>query len=69
MKLQRWWKDVLLRKLKTKSAIVIQSYYRAWHARQRATKERLRIVVIQVSCLRFFIDMVQLRFSCINESE
>ncbi|KAL3519477.1 hypothetical protein ACH5RR_017626 [Cinchona calisaya] len=50
LKLQRWWKDVLMKKLKTKSAILIQSYYRAWIARQRVTRDRQRIVVIQSYC-------------------
>ncbi|CAI9087830.1 OLC1v1022007C1 [Oldenlandia corymbosa var. corymbosa] len=46
LKLQQWWRKVLLLKM-TKSAITIQSYYRQWMARKRASRERQRIVVIQ----------------------
>ncbi|KAH9748073.1 Binding / calmodulin binding protein [Citrus sinensis] len=47
VKLQRWWKNVLLLKLKTKSAIIIQSHIRGWTARRRAYKEKHHIVLIQ----------------------
>ncbi|XP_007026043.2 PREDICTED: abnormal spindle-like microcephaly-associated protein homolog isoform X2 [Theobroma cacao] len=47
LKLQRWWRDVLLFKLRTKSAIIIQSHVRGWIARQKAYRERKHIVVIQ----------------------
>ncbi|KAK9267758.1 hypothetical protein L1049_010192 [Liquidambar formosana] len=47
LKLQRWWRDVLLAKSRTKSAIIIQSHIRGWIARRKATRERHRIVVIQ----------------------
>ncbi|KAF9587804.1 hypothetical protein IFM89_005679 [Coptis chinensis] len=46
-KLQRWWKRVLLRKLETRSAIIVQSHIRGWIAKQEACRERCRIVVIQ----------------------
>ncbi|KAG8634372.1 abnormal spindle-like microcephaly-associated protein homolog isoform X2 [Manihot esculenta] len=47
LKLQRWWRSVLLFKLRTKSAIVIQSCLRGWIDRQRAAKQRQSIVMIQ----------------------
>ncbi|TKY54021.1 Abnormal spindle microcephaly-associated protein-like [Spatholobus suberectus] len=47
VKLQRWWKDLLLQKLMTKSAIVIQSCTRGWIARRKATVQRHRIIFIQ----------------------
>ncbi|RDX88651.1 Abnormal spindle-like microcephaly-associated protein-like, partial [Mucuna pruriens] len=47
VKLQRWWKGLLLQKLMTKSAIVIQSCTRGWIARRKATVQRRRIIFIQ----------------------
>ncbi|KAK7387775.1 hypothetical protein VNO78_22567 [Psophocarpus tetragonolobus] len=47
VKLQRWWKDLLLKKLMTRSAIAIQSCTRGWIARRKANVERRRIIVIQ----------------------
>ncbi|KAL2959979.1 hypothetical protein AAZX31_17G014500 [Glycine max] len=47
VKLQRWWKGLLLQKLMTKSAIVIQSCARGWIARRKATIQKHRIIVIQ----------------------
>jgi abnormal spindle-like microcephaly-associated protein len=40
LKLQRWWKGVLLLKLRTKSAVVIQSHIRAWLVRRNAAREK-----------------------------
>lgn len=53
LKLQRWWRNVLLLRVKLKSVIVIQSQFRGWIARQIAARERQRIVVIQVSHFSF----------------
>ncbi|GMI93317.1 hypothetical protein like AT4G21820 [Hibiscus trionum] len=47
MKLQRWWKGVLLLKLRTKSAIIIQRRARGWITKQKAHREKHCIVVIQ----------------------
>ncbi|CAJ1941314.1 unnamed protein product [Sphenostylis stenocarpa] len=47
VKLQRWWKGLLLEKLMTKSAIVIQSCTRGWIARRKASVQRHNIIVIQ----------------------
>ncbi|CAI9756596.1 unnamed protein product [Fraxinus pennsylvanica] len=47
LKLQRWWRNVLLLRVKIKSVIVIQSQFRGWIARRIAAIERQRIVVIQ----------------------
>ncbi|BAT77389.1 hypothetical protein VIGAN_01550000 [Vigna angularis var. angularis] len=47
VKLQRWWKGLLLQILMTKSAIVIQSCTRGWIARRKANVQRHRIIVIQ----------------------
>ncbi|AES92611.2 putative abnormal spindle-like microcephaly-associated protein [Medicago truncatula] len=47
VKLQRWWKHLLLHKLMTKSAIIIQSHIRGWAARRKAVVYRHHIVVIQ----------------------
>lgn len=51
IKLQRWWKGVLLLRLRSRSTIVIQSHIRGWISRRRAATERHRIVLIQVSVL------------------
>jgi hypothetical protein len=48
VKLQRWWKHLMLHKLRTKSAIIIQSHIRAWVARRKAIAYRHHIIVIQV---------------------
>lgn len=56
LKLQRWWRSVLLFKLRTKSAIVIQSCLRGWIDRQRAAKQRQSIVMIQVRMLQTWVD-------------
>ncbi|KAJ4838684.1 hypothetical protein Tsubulata_003116 [Turnera subulata] len=47
LKLQRWWRGIVLRKLRAKAAIVIQSYVRGWIGRQKASRERQRVVVLQ----------------------
>ncbi|KAK2359008.1 P-loop containing nucleoside triphosphate hydrolase superfamily protein [Trifolium repens] len=47
VKLQRWWKHLMLHKLRTKSAIIIQSHIRAWVARRKAIAYRHHIIVIQ----------------------
>ncbi|KAL1146893.1 hypothetical protein V6Z11_A10G015900 [Gossypium hirsutum] len=47
LKLQRWWRSVLLLKLRTKSAIIIQSHSRGWIAKQKAYIERHCIVLLQ----------------------
>ncbi|CAK9327330.1 unnamed protein product [Citrullus colocynthis] len=47
IKLQRWWKGVLLLRLRSRSTIVIQSHIRGWISRRRAATERHRIVLIQ----------------------
>ncbi|KAI3456438.1 hypothetical protein Pfo_013101 [Paulownia fortunei] len=47
VKLQRWWRNVLQVRVKTKSAVVIQSHFRGWIARQTAKREKQRVVVIQ----------------------
>ncbi|CAL5344536.1 unnamed protein product [Camellia sinensis] len=38
LKLQRWWRVVLMHKSRSKSAIIIQSHIRGWIARQEATR-------------------------------
>ncbi|KAI9124182.1 hypothetical protein K1719_005482 [Acacia pycnantha] len=50
LKLQRWWKGILLHKLRTKSVIIIQSCTRGWIARRMATVRRHHVVVIQRHC-------------------
>ncbi|KAF5937819.1 hypothetical protein HYC85_025325 [Camellia sinensis] len=47
LKLQRWWRVVLMHKSRSKSAIIIQSHIRGWIARQEATRVRHCIIVIQ----------------------
>ncbi|GMP75445.1 hypothetical protein CsSME_00032532 [Camellia sinensis var. sinensis] len=47
LKLQRWWRVVLMHKSRSKSAIIIQSHIRGWIARQEATRVRYCIIVIQ----------------------
>ncbi|KZV16047.1 hypothetical protein F511_26176 [Dorcoceras hygrometricum] len=49
-KVQRWWRGVLKTKLMTESAIVIQSHFRAWTAKQMAKREKQQVVVIQSYC-------------------
>ncbi|KAL0442917.1 UNVERIFIED_CONTAM: protein abnormal spindle [Sesamum latifolium] len=40
VKLQRWWRYVLQVQVKRKSALVIQSHFRGWKARQMALREK-----------------------------
>ncbi|XP_038893578.1 abnormal spindle-like microcephaly-associated protein homolog isoform X2 [Benincasa hispida] len=47
LKLQRWWKGVLLLRLRSRSTIVIQSHIRGWISRRRAATERHQIILIQ----------------------
>ncbi|KAK6149768.1 hypothetical protein DH2020_017293 [Rehmannia glutinosa] len=47
VKLQRWWRHVLQVRVKTQSAVVIQSHFRGWIARQTAKREKQSVVVIQ----------------------
>ncbi|KAK0577950.1 hypothetical protein LWI29_002761 [Acer saccharum] len=47
VKLQRWWRHVLLLNLRTKSAIIIQSHVRGWTARQKVARKKHCIVLIQ----------------------
>ncbi|TYJ99369.1 abnormal spindle-like microcephaly-associated protein-like protein [Cucumis melo var. makuwa] len=51
LKLQRWWKGVLLLRSRSRSIIVIQSHIRGWISRRRAATERQQIVLIQ--CMLF----------------
>ncbi|XP_047966003.1 abnormal spindle-like microcephaly-associated protein homolog isoform X1 [Salvia hispanica] len=47
LKLQRWWRHILLVRVKTKPAIVVQKYVRRWMARKMAKKEKQQAVMIQ----------------------
>ncbi|XP_045815705.1 abnormal spindle-like microcephaly-associated protein homolog isoform X3 [Trifolium pratense] len=47
VKLQRWWKNLMLHKLMTKSAIIIQSHIRGWIARRKTIVYKHYIIVIQ----------------------
>ncbi|XP_058093906.1 uncharacterized protein LOC131239954 isoform X2 [Magnolia sinica] len=47
VKLQRWWKRVLVLMSRKKSAVIIQSHIRGWIARRKASRARRRIVVVQ----------------------
>ncbi|KAL5578866.1 hypothetical protein UlMin_011308 [Ulmus minor] len=47
LKLQRWWRGALSLKRRTRSALTIQSHFRGWIARRKATRERHCIVLIQ----------------------
>ncbi|XP_043688787.1 abnormal spindle-like microcephaly-associated protein homolog isoform X2 [Telopea speciosissima] len=47
LKLQRWWKNVLLMKSRRRAAILIQSHVRRWLAKRVARREWNRVVVIQ----------------------
>ncbi|KAL0363236.1 UNVERIFIED_CONTAM: Abnormal spindle-like microcephaly-associated protein [Sesamum calycinum] len=40
VKLQRWWRYALQVQVKRKSAVVIQSHFRGWNARQMALREK-----------------------------
>ncbi|MBA0598889.1 hypothetical protein Gorai_005131 [Gossypium raimondii] len=51
LKLQRWWRGVLLLKSTARSVIIIQTHARGWIARQKAYRKRTCIVVVQVRCL------------------
>ncbi|KAE9461705.1 hypothetical protein C3L33_06407, partial [Rhododendron williamsianum] len=48
LKLQRWWRGVLLQKSRTKSAVVIQSHVRGWIARREENRKRQCIIIIQM---------------------
>ena len=58
LKVQRWWKGVLLLKLRAKSAVIIQSHIRAWFARRNAAREKHHIVFIQVRYSSFFYALL-----------
>ncbi|KAK8273576.1 hypothetical protein V6Z12_D10G015000 [Gossypium hirsutum] len=47
LKLQRWWRCVMLLELRTKSAIIIQSHARGWIAKRETYRQKHCIVVIQ----------------------
>nr|KJB69306.1 hypothetical protein B456_011G015400 [Gossypium raimondii] len=47
LKLQRWWRGVLLLKSTARSVIIIQTHARGWIARQKAYRKRTCIVVVQ----------------------
>ncbi|KAG5516511.1 hypothetical protein RHGRI_037278 [Rhododendron griersonianum] len=47
LKLQRWWRGVLLQKSRTKLAVVIQSHVRGWIARREENRKRQCIIIIQ----------------------
>lgn len=70
LKLQRWWRHVLLRKLKRKSVIIIQSHIRGWAARKKLSREKHCVVVIQVrfssSFVLYTIIHGKMRWTVIN---
>ncbi|XP_042029606.1 abnormal spindle-like microcephaly-associated protein homolog [Salvia splendens] len=47
LKLQRWWRHILLVRYKTKPTVVVQKYVRRWMARKVAKREKQQAVVIQ----------------------
>ncbi|CAN1196972.1 Abnormal spindle-like microcephaly-associated protein homolog [Linum perenne] len=47
LKLQRWWKGILLCRLRMQAAIVIQSHVRVWISKRRTSRKRHHIIVIQ----------------------
>ncbi|GAV57034.1 LOW QUALITY PROTEIN: CH domain-containing protein/Arm domain-containing protein/IQ domain-containing protein [Cephalotus follicularis] len=47
LKLQRWWKGIMLLKLRMKSAIIVQCHVRGWIARRKESIQRHHIVMIQ----------------------
>ncbi|CAM8911984.1 unnamed protein product [Rhodiola kirilowii] len=47
LKLQRWWRDVLLHRLKKDQTIIIQAHIRGWLSRRHIVRERSQIVTIQ----------------------
>ncbi|KAL0398747.1 UNVERIFIED_CONTAM: protein abnormal spindle [Sesamum radiatum] len=56
VKLQRWWRYVLQVQVKRKSALVIQSHFRGWKARQMALREK------QLKVKRKLALVIQSRF-------
>ncbi|GAB4826609.1 hypothetical protein Ancab_033502 [Ancistrocladus abbreviatus] len=54
VKLQMWWKRVLVRKSRTEAAIIIQSHTRGWIGRRKAARKKHRIVLIQ-SCWKGYL--------------
>ncbi|EYU27807.1 hypothetical protein MIMGU_mgv1a000456mg [Erythranthe guttata] len=66
VKLQRWWRYYIIQvRVKTKSAVVIQSHFRGWMARQRAKRERQSVVVIQ-SCWKGYLARKDARSQLID---
>ncbi|CAN0852352.1 Abnormal spindle-like microcephaly-associated protein homolog [Linum grandiflorum] len=47
LKLQRWWKGTLLHRLRTNAAMVIQSRCRVWISKQRTSRKRHHVIMIQ----------------------
>ena len=51
LKIQKWWKGILLLRARKKSILIVQAYVRGWLVRQETTRKRRCTVIIQVSCL------------------
>ncbi|KAL7130255.1 hypothetical protein ABFS83_13G122200 [Erythranthe nasuta] len=66
VKLQRWWRYYIIQvRVKTLSAVVIQSHFRGWMARQTAKRERQSVVVIQ-SCWKGYLARKDARSQLID---
>ena len=58
-KLQRWWRSLLMRKLRTRSSIIIQSHIRGWLERREILLQKEAVIKIQsafrcTQCWKFF---------------
>ncbi|KAK4755067.1 hypothetical protein SAY87_008824 [Trapa incisa] len=60
LKLQRWWRNNLLLRQQTKSAVTVQAYARRWLARRKASREWQRVVLIQ-SCWKGYLARKEAR--------
>ncbi|XP_017230956.1 uncharacterized protein LOC108205485 isoform X2 [Daucus carota subsp. sativus] len=47
LKIQKWWKGILLLRARKKSILIVQAYVRGWLVRQETTRKRRCTVIIQ----------------------
>lgn len=54
VRIQRWWRQVIMCRSQTIAVILLQSFIRGWNARKATNKLRYSIITIQVGQILFF---------------